>query len=167
MEPKAPFVFKPSSVREINSHTNHQFKDVEWLLVFDESNFHVYVVARLTKNLSIRIDWNTNTTLTFERYQKKKTETESVIGTSEMNFCKLCLQDDIVNRLREYNLFKFNCRTVSFLILIMMGFKTDGVWSHFERANMLCGLDETQCLSADEIHHFLQYEQSKGKCVIQ
>lgn len=166
MEPKAPYVFVPSSLRVLNKHTNERYRRIKWYLLLDGSHFHVYVVAQLSEKLLIRIDWNTNTTLTFEPYEAKSTDEAKLIGTTEAGFCKLCIEKKIHKYLEEYNLFRFNCRTVSFLILALVGFSAKWLYDYYVHKHILCGLDPSECFTIPELYHFLRYEEEKGNCTL-
>ena len=154
---------RPSPIKAINRHTI--FKDSKWLLVMDKNRFHVYVAVVINKDLQIRIDWNGDSTLTFKKYTFNPDEESYPIGDN--GFCKLCIEKIMVNKLHEYHLFTFNCRTVSFLILTLVGFDGTYIYNLYEHANVLCGLEESECLSIKEMQHFFDNEGSKESvCVI-
>lgn len=154
-------MLRKSRIKEINTHTDSDdFKNIKWLLVMDEYRFHVFVVAAIRQDLYIRIDWNDNSTLTFIKYVPISTETRTLVGFK--NFCKLCIDEEMEGYLKQYDLFRFNCRTVSFLVLLVVGFEKDYIYSLFKTAGVLCGLNEKQCLSDTEINRFIEWLKGKN-----
>lgn len=157
-------MFRPSSVKQINTH-REVAKDTKWMLCMDRYRFHVFVVAVTDQGLRIRIDWNKESTLTFENYEPESGEEAYFIGQNDF-FCKLCLQDTIASHLEKYQLFKFNCRTVSFMILVMVGFDSHHIYEQFQKRRVLCGLDQSECLKLNEMRHFFQWDAGERGCII-
>lgn len=157
-------VFKRSSIDEINKHIGDS-KGTKWLLCMDAHRFHVYVAAITLEGMRVRIDWNKESTLTFEKYKPRPGEEAYEIGTNDF-FCKRCIEDAIRDRLHQYDLFKFNCRTVSFMILALAGFDSHHVYDEFRKRRVLCGLVESECLKIDELRHFFEYEVVEEGCII-
>jgi hypothetical protein len=63
-----------------------------------------------------------------------------------------------------YSLFDFNCRTVSYLILTdIVGFDPDEVYDLFKDSGVLCGLDKIQCVSLEEIYHYIRYREGEHR----
>jgi len=155
-------MLRHSSIVTINNHTD--FDNCRWYLAMDKYRFHVYIIVVTQNQLYIRIDWNKNSTLTFEKYISTPDEDYYVVGHT--GFCKLCIEELVVTQLKGYALFKFNCRTVSFLVLKVMGFNTKHLYTVFQNAYTLCGLKEDECLSIKEIGHFLDWEEGEKGCTI-
>ena len=80
---------------------------------------------------------------------------------------KRCIQKKIRGYLREYHLFDFNCRTVSYLILVeVLGFDANWVYEQFQKNSTLCGLgDRTACMSIDEIYHYIAWRRTRGESI--
>lgn len=155
-------MFKESLVPEINGRA--LFENTTWLLVMDKHRFHVYVVSLLNDNLHIRIDWNRDSTLTFEKFVFNKEEDNYIIGKGD--FSKSLIERIIKDQLKEYELFNFNCRTVAFLVLKIAGFKERYLYNLFKKSEILCGIDKGACLSVKELHHFSDYEEETNGCII-
>lgn len=166
------YAFKPSSIKQLNEHTcpshssckekNMHYKKTLWFLVMDKYHFHVFVVVFITKEIGpIRIDWNFDSTLTFEPYKMNEGDDYSyLIGTTE-TFCKLCIQEHIIKDLRAYELFDFNCRTATFLVFITSGFDAHSLLKKFEEHDVLCGLKKENCLTLSEMKHFINWLDAK------
>lgn len=157
-------MFPSSSLTQINRHIEES-KNTKWMLCMDRHRFHVYVVAVTNKQLGVRIDWNKESTLTFEKYEAKPGEEAYFIGHNDF-FCKLCLEEKMASRLEQYQLFKFNCRTVSFMILVLVGFDAHHIYDRFEQTDVLCGLDQSECLKAKEMSHFFKWEAEQNGCTL-
>ena len=167
-------MFPDSPIAALNQHTceayrGHEFK---WYLVVDKYQFHVYVAAveqNVQNGLKVRMDWHQDSTLTFRPFAFDVMEQNLLIGTSDW-FCRQCTIDRLWSVMGEYKLFAFNCRTLSYLILwYVMHFPHDQVYACFEKFHLMCGLDETQCLSFIEIHRYLAYKKENKKvspCVL-
>ena len=130
-----------------------------WLLVIDKNDFHVFVVTQTETLGYTRIDWNLDSTLTFTKYNFNPLDKSYIIGHGKYNENRISYETS--EYLRNYNLFHFNCRTVSFLVLVLAGFNADLLYKLFSDANILCGLDEGQCLSMKEVRSFMLYERDK------
>lgn len=160
-------MFPLSKVEEINKETHNgkwENVKVEWFLMADESHFHVYLKA-VIKSLgyNIRIDWHDNSTLGFEAFlpETKKSE-EIFIGKTDW-FCRNCIIKCIESDMETYKLFKFNCRTVAYIILTKIcRFPANQVEEEFAKTQMMCGLDERDCISMEEIRHYIAYTR-RGK----
>jgi hypothetical protein len=164
-------MFPASSIKCINKHICRDANSnclVKWYMVLDKYRFHVYVVAAMEKrDLYVRIDWHSNSTLCFEPYQNNTEEKHIFIDTTR-HFCRECILKQMKTLMKsDYKLFRFNCRTVSYMILTQVAqFDAKKVYACFSNEDMLCGLDESECLSLEEIHHFVTYEQGTNKCII-
>lgn len=140
----------------------------------DKYEFHVYVsaVCRAPGGLRVRCDWHQNTTLTFKPFVFDKLEQNLLIGQSQW-FCRCCITEQIsdimeeANR-KEYKLFEFNCRTMSYLILWrIMSFDHALVYGKFDQLHILCGLNPIHCLSLDEIRRYFDYRrENETSCFI-
>ena len=143
----------------------HRETPVKWLLVMDKNRFHVYVVAVIESTQKmVRIDWHDSSHLTFRPYAYNDQEEAYEVGESRLPYCKECIRGQL--NAGGYDLFNFNCRSVSYIILVMMGFKARYVFEYFKAANVLCGLDERQCLTETEIRRFIAYEKDHLDCTI-
>jgi len=142
------------------------YKNAEWYLVIDSYSFHVYVAVIIpNKNLQIRIDWQDNSQLTFEKYKFNKNEKSFFIF--KQDFCKLCLENEIKNKLTTYKLFTFNCRSVSFIILCLAGYDPKKLFVIFETNNVLCGIQTDQCITFEELIHYLDWDRGNhGECIL-
>ena len=126
-----------------------------WYLVMDRYRFHAYVMVE-NELERIRIDWHQNSTLEVSAYTAKEDELVILIG--EAPYCAECLFPTVCGLLYHYQLFDFNCRTVSYLILVdVMHFDDTAVYDHFVKNNTLCGLDPLQCFSPAEIDHYRRF----------
>jgi hypothetical protein len=138
--------------------------NAKWYLVMDAYRFHVYVMVE-TELERVRIDWHQNSTLEVRPYADK--EGELVIKIGEAKYCQECLFPRICRLLYHYQLFSFNCRTVSYLILVdVMHFNEAAVYEHFRSNNTQCGLDSTQCFTWAEIDHFRKW-RAAGNSIIE
>ena len=139
------------------------YKQREWYLAFDSSHFHVYVIVVLIDEprLIIRIDWNDESTLTFKRLmpQDEKRESRVLIGVAD--FCKRWVELAIIDYMESYKLFRFNCRTVSFIVLHTRGFDADQIYDQYVRNNVLCGLVEGECFKLESLRQYLRWQQEK------
>lgn len=130
-----------------------------WYLVLDKSKFHVYV-ATINSEEAIRIDWHKDSTLEFSLFTEKEGEEKFYIGKSY--YCQECVEEHLIVLLERYKLFQFNCRTVSYLILTLVeGFSADHVYPFFQKEHTLCGLEIAQCISIEEIDHFIQFRKEE------
>jgi hypothetical protein len=144
--------------------SQHHQEETEWLMIFDAHKFHVYIVVLLESGAT-RIDWQDDSRLTFEPYVPQPAQETHAMGIA--SFCAACLEEEIKPYLSEYKLFKFNCRTVSVLILLRMGFDSEAIYKPLAQASMMCGLNESECMSADEIRHFIDwYKSQHGGCTL-
>lgn len=165
-------MFPPSSLAQLNvaTHANQKWKHVEWFLVTDESRFHTYVKAVIKdEGLEIRVDWHDNSTLCFERFVPETTKVGDCVAIGKTTwFCRECIVRGMESDMKTYNLFKFNCRTVSFVILTKIcRFDPQKVEGLFDSLRILCGIDERECLSTTEISHYLEYTKShREKCTL-
>lgn len=160
-------MFPKSSITLLNKHTcNSSIArcTVEWYLVVDEYKFHVYVTAAIPeKELYVRIDWHGNSTLSFEPYDDKPGEQRVHIGNSH-TFCRHCIIDTMKNKMHYYRPFGFNCRTVAYLILTKVElFDATLVFDKFNEMDILCGLDPRECVSLEEIHHYINHVEGTGE----
>lgn len=158
-------MLRRSPINEINNHTHTTNGDVKWLLCMDKFKFHVFVVAVVRPDLYIDISWNKVSTLTFEPFKPKGGEECYLIGSTS-SFCKLCIEDEMMDKLGRYNLFQFNCRTVSFLILVLVGFKPRDIFEIYKRVGILCGLDASSCLQIKEVGRFIEFEKYENGCTL-
>ena len=175
-------VFPASPIAALNEHTCQQSKANggggataawDWYLVVDKFEFHVYVAAvcRATR-MQVRCDWHQNTSLTFNPFQFDKLEQNLLIGHSDW-FCRCCIVEQIDAIMKEvgardYRLFHFNCRSMSYLILWrIMGFPHELVYGKFDELHILCGLDPSQCLKLAEIRRYFAYKkENRTECVL-
>jgi hypothetical protein len=137
--------------------------------MLDQAKFHVYVAVRLGPKYAVRIDWSDDSVMTFSKFEVIEGQTRIRVGWGD--FCKARIEQAMQRRLkRGYSLFNFNCRTVSYLLLVKMGgFDSEEVYALFEKHNTLCGLDPEQCINPAEIRHFIEWEQrqiQENRCVI-
>lgn len=156
-----------TKLEPIKIDDNEIFHNVRWYLMFDQYLFHVYVAVRLGPKFAVRIDWSDDSILTFSKF--KVIEGQRRIRVGRNDFCKGKIKRAIKKRLeRGYSLFNFNCRTVSYLLLVKMGgFNKEDVYSLFVENNTLCGLEPEQCINPQEIRHFIEWEQNQDdRCVI-
>lgn len=138
---------------------------VEWFLMADESHFHVYVKAVIKQlGRSIRIDWRNISELQFEQFQEGEKVGECLrVGETDW-FCRDCIIKSLQKDMETYHLFKFNCRTVAFIILTKVClFDSSLVENMLDNKAMLCGLDERECVSGEEIKHYIDYTRATGK----
>jgi hypothetical protein len=157
-------MFPTSSIASLNRHTCESPGKVLWYMVVDRYKFHVYVVAAVEKrNLYVRIDWNDNSTLRFDPYVNNNQEQHVYIGSRE-SFCRECIIEKMKSRMGVYKLFRFNCRTMSYIILTdVTGFDRDSVFQHFNSLDILCGLDIAECVSLEEIHHYTEWANGNSR----
>lgn len=164
-------MFKPSGVACINGHTcQHTTEggvtEVQWFLVHDASLFHVYVAAIVNRTLAIRIDWRAESRLEFEQMRPTEGDRSYPMGQSSW-FCKPCIEEALSSQMEEYRLFRFNCRTLSYLILTQVGRLEPGaVYQRFQSLGTLCGLDPRECLSLEEIRHYIAHQKQTAECTI-
>jgi hypothetical protein len=164
-------MFPASPLPQLNAHTCREKWRCDWYLVVDKYEFHVYVgaVCHLPdkSQLRVRCDWHTDSTLTFRPFEFDSLEQNLPLGQSDW-FCRLCCVEKLGEGMQQYKLFKFNCRTLSYLILWrVMGFAHDHVYKQFESLHIMCGLEPDQCLSLDEIHRYFAYRrENKTSCVL-
>lgn len=142
---------------------------VEWFLMADESHFHVYVKAVIKKlNIVVRIDWRNVSELQFEKFEPGEKVSECLrVGETDW-FCRECIIECVKSDMTTYHLFKFNCRTVAYIILTKVClFHAQTVQQMLDEKFMLCGLDERECFSEAEIQHYLAYTKRTGEaCVL-
>ncbi len=137
---------------------------VQWFLVVDKYEFHVYVAA-VCRQFQVRIDWHQDSTLTYRPFHFDQLEQNIAVGRGHW-FCKPCIETQLRHGMQEYRLFHFNCRTLSYLILTRVAqFDPDEVYAKFDKLRLLCGLQPVQCLSLDEIHRYVAYKkENKTEC---
>ena len=160
------------TLAELNGPT-HEGKwkkiKVEWFLMADQSHFHVYVKAVIKKlDLVIRVDWRNVSELQFEQFAPDEKVSECMkVGETDW-FCRDCIIKSIERDMKTYHLFKFNCRTVAFVILTKVClFSSTMVEEMLDSKFMLCGLDERECVSDQEIKHYIAYTKATGNgCVL-
>lgn len=132
--------------------------DARWFLVWDRHRFHVYLMVE-TALERVRIDWHQNSTLELAPYKDKMGEKQVLVGKAP--YCSECLLEKTQKLLYRYQLFSFNCRTVSYLILTeVLGFDETRVYEYFRDENTLCGLDSMECFSVAEIDHFIAWRNA-------
>jgi len=167
LSPKAHQPFIASQVKELED--TKLYKQREWYLAFDSSHFHVYVVVVVViddepprrHRLAIRIDWNDESTLTFKRLTPSDEKRESRVLIGVADFCKRTVELGLVDYMESYKLFRFNCRTVSFLVLYTSGFDADHIYEQYARNNVLCGLVEGECMKLESLRQYLRWQQEK------
>jgi hypothetical protein len=153
--------------------------EADYYLVLDEAKFHVYVAvmnAGLPKAfgadpasmelgmgpLALRFDWHDDSTFLTTPFVRQPGHTLLFAGRAP--FCQPCLDTEIRKRLQKYSLFKFNCRTVSCMILVEYAhLSVKIVRQLFEKHYTLCGLEESACYTIEELNHWLQYESSESE----
>ena len=157
---KLPYTpFRESGVTEIND--GRVFESREWYLAFDSSLFHVYVIVRLYDDALLRIDWNRNSTLTFEYMTPDEERRESRVFVGHRPFSKLAVERAIAGDMQHYQLFRFNCRTVSFLVLNSVAFDPELVFALYEKQGVMCGLEDSECVKLGELRHYLEWSAQK------
>jgi hypothetical protein len=152
--------FIASRVKELDDDAVYSAR--EWYLAFDSSHFHVYVIVALQPpQVMIRIDWNDESTLTFKRMLpgQEKYESRVLLGTTD--FSKRRVEHALAPYMRDYGLFRFNCRTVSFIVLYTAGFDADDIYAQYARNNVLCGVAEGECFNMDSLRQYLHWRQEK------
>ena len=128
----------------------------KWHLVWDAHRFHVYVmVAREEER--VRLDWRQHSSLDVNPYAEVAGELVLAVGSAP--YCIDCVFEKAAKLLKHYQLFVFNCRTVSYLLLTdVMGFDERAVYKMFAAQDTLCGLDMSQCFTMAEIDHFRKWK---------
>jgi hypothetical protein len=178
-EEKKTTLKKKKRVKE--EHECQRVCDVEWFLVADKSHFHVYVVASIAperesrawyatpdyhpigRRRERRIDWDETSVLKFRDYEPRDGETVTWVGR-RVGYCKRCIKEKMRVRLREYSLFKFNCRTVSFMILTdIAGLGPREVYEKFAANGTLCGLDDSECLTLESLKQYIAWREERGE----
>lgn len=151
--------FPASSLKELNGATHDvawSQQPCEWFVGIDPARFHAFVVVKLPI-ATIRVDWRQTSRLEVEPY--KATEGDELVPLGKRpGFCRDCLVHMLKGYMRQYSLFMFNCRTVTYLVCTeAAGFAPGDVFNVFDARDMRCGLgDVTECLSLEEIHHFVE-----------
>lgn len=141
------------------------FKKRKWYLLLDRNRFHVFIGVVINKNLTIRIDWNRDATLTFKKYEEYIYEEKTFLG--KRDFSKSEIKKLMKNKLKNYDLFYFNCRTVTYMILTkIVHFDSHEVYNLFKQYSIMCGLKEEECLSMEEIEHFISFQEEEIDCTI-
>lgn len=156
-----------TKLKPIEIDKDEIFHNVRWYLMLDQYQFHVFVAVRLGKKRAVRIDWSDDSVLTFSKFEVIEGQTRIRVGWSD--FCKGTIEREMRKRLkRGYSLFNFNCRTVSYLLLVKIGgFESEHVYTLFEDNNTLCGLDPEHCIDPSEIRRFIRWEQNQeDRCVL-
>lgn len=136
-----------------------------YFLVCDAAHFHVFVggVNEL-QGLAQRWDWRKTSRFETKRWRHDEQQTARYAG--EARVCGACLADRMETLLekyaaKRYNLFRFNCRTVSYLLLVeALGFDADRVYALFVQERVLCGLEEGECFSLTALRQYMAYESS-------
>lgn len=149
----------------------------EWYLVWDVSHFHVYVMADIQRERAPaddedrkphrrwRIDWQDKSKLEFKHYQDKRGETLHRVGVTDF-YCRHCIREAMSGLLHEYQLWNFNCRTVSYMLVVtVLGFDGRRVYQRFAQEKTLCGLDRDSCFTIDEIRHYIAWRESRGESI--
>lgn len=162
-------MFPSAEVKGLDEHRCHgddEAQAIEWYLVVDKYEFHVYVAA-VSAQLHVRLDWHQDSTLTYRPFAFDPLEQNIAVARGHF-FCKPCINAALQAGMQEYRLFHFNCRTLSYLILShVAGFDPDTVYAKFQKLNILCGLEPLQCLSLTEIHRYVAYKkENKTQCVL-
>lgn len=135
----------------------------KWHLVWDAHRFHVYVMVQREEE-RLRIDWRQYSALDVGPYTE--VEGELVIAVGRKPFCIDCLFEKMNKLLKHYQIFVFNCRTVSYLVLTeVMGFDERAVYKLFADQETLCGLDMSQCFTMAEIDHFRRWKSVPGNTI--
>lgn len=142
-------------------------RETRWYLMVDRDRFHVYVGAQVEGMRGrLRIDWHDNSQLELRwlRHGFDRDAEAILIGTTR-NFCKACLVERVKSlHMQHYQIFRFNCRTVTYLILTRVyGFDKQVVYDHFVNGQIMCGLDESECVSLNELHHYLNWSETQGR----
>jgi len=164
-------MFPLSEIKVLNRHTCKKKGTVQWYMVVDKYLFHVYIGVVIQRPsgkppLQVRLDWDNANKLTFKPFVFDDLEQNIEVSHSD-TFCKLCIESELVSEMQAYKLFRFNCRTVSYIILTkVMGFSPDLVYDNLNRLNTLCGIDSRACLSLDELQHYIEWSRGKGRCLI-
>jgi len=92
-------------------------------------------------------------------------ETVILVGRTDA-YCKRCIKEELRGFLREYALFDFNCRTVSYLIMTrVLGFDPDLVYAQFQKCRTVCGLNRDECFSIEELHHYVAWRHMRDESV--
>lgn len=142
-------------------------RETSWYLMVDRDSFHVYVGVHVQGLRGrLRIDWQDNSRLElswlkrgFDRHDR------AILIGKTAQFCRACLVEKVrALHMQHYQLFHFNCRTVTYLILTrVQGFDKHAVYQHFVDGEILCGLDERECVSLTELHHYLNWSETQGR----
>lgn len=162
--------FPDSTLAQLNTDTHEgAWRDVpvRWSLVADRDRFHVFLVAALGAplDLEVRIDWRALSRLEFEPHLRDASEERIEVGETR-GFCRLCAIAHVRRfMVHQYNLFVFNCRTVSYLLLTeLCRFEPERVYALFQEHELLCGLgDLDECVSPTEIEHYIRHKQSEAE----
>lgn len=159
-------MFPASEIKSIEGHLCNKESAVQWYLVVDKYEFHVYVAA-VCSEFQVRIDWHQDSTLTYRPFHFDPLEQNIPVASSRW-FCKPCTASKLRHSMHEYQLFSFNCRTLSYLILSeVQGFDPNMVYGKFKQLHIMCGLEPLQCFSLDEIHRYVAYKkENKTSCVL-
>jgi hypothetical protein len=139
-------------------------RKAKWLLSLDEARFHVYITILTSKYKGIRIDWRDDSVLTFEETTLDEDNEYIVVGRAD--YCKACIEKSIKPLLKQYRLGDFNCRTVSWLLLLMAGFEETYVHHLFESHKIMCGVNAKESINMDEMRHFIDWSEQVYGCTI-
>lgn len=153
--------FPESSVVQIRGDAEFGARD--WYMAMDAHKFHVYVVVALDPNIWIRIDWDDNSTLTFKPLEPRAYAYEPRVHIGTRRFSRAAIEKRMTGYLHQYQLVRFNCRTVSFAVLCVAGFDPDLVFTHFERHEVLCGLVSEECVTWDTLMAYLRWQIAKDR----
>lgn len=162
--------FPPSSIAALNEDMHqapYATTSVQWSLVADGDRFHVFLVAECGPPLScaIRIDWRAANRLEFEPYVADKRDERIAVGRKQQAFCRRCAiaKLRLLMAHRDYNLFAFNCRTVSYYLLVDYAeFDNNSVLDLFEAHELRCGVGSLEdCLSLEELEHYFRHVKSE------
>ena len=159
--------FPDSSIAALNADCHEgAWRDVavRWSLVADQDRFHVFLVAQIQApvNLEVRIDWRAVSRLEFEPHVRDTREEMVPVGETR-GFCRLCAIAHLRRFMQDYNLFVFNCRTVSYLLLTeLCRFDPARTYDLFDEHELLCGLQMDECLSVTEIEHYIHHRQTEA-----
>jgi hypothetical protein len=131
----------------------------KWFLLIDPSLFHVFVVA-VAGEERVRFDWDDENRLKAGPYVP--TLGETVLEVGDTGCCVPCCKAGIAQYNQHYQLFSFNCRTVSFLLLTQVKkFPVPKVSQLFLTNGVVCGLDRRECFTARELRHLLDWIEAQ------
>jgi hypothetical protein len=162
--------FPPSRITALNrdTHATWSQMSVQWYLVADSARFHTFLVAELGTpiNMIVRIDWHAISVLECRPYVPEHGDEHIAVGETS-GFWLGGIVACLMRYDRDYHLFAYNCRTVSYLILTeYCRFDARCVFELYETHKILCGVEGMDaCISIDEFIHYIHHrelEASKG-----